>query len=191
MKSLKSVLIVLSLTVFSHSAIADKINNPVLKDGVYVDVKNSTPYTGEVTLKSLDYTLYGQLVDGTKHGTWLTYDYKSRINNISEYSYGNLDGILLNYYPSGRLLDVDHYKDDKRNGLNIRFHENGFPKSKLRNKNGVMNGLQEIFYEEGTLESRGHYVNGTKEGYWLHKHYNGEINNELTGNYFDGQRIFP
>ena len=72
----------------------------------------------------------GEMVDGKKHGYWITYYANGGKRSEGNYIHGKKDGLWIHYYKNGNISGEASFRDGKYEGACITYHENGNLRSK-------------------------------------------------------------
>ena len=99
----------------------------------------------------------GEMVNGKKHGYWITYYASGVKRSEGNYVKGNKDGLWIYYHKNGNQSGEESFRNGKHEGDCITYHENG----NLRSK-GV--------YPKHIGKS----YDGKKEGTWFNYEEDGE-----------------
>ncbi|MCG9129381.1 hypothetical protein JT359_17470 [Candidatus Poribacteria bacterium] len=99
----------------------------------------------------------GEMVNGKKHGYWITYYASGIKRSEGNYVNGDKDGLWINYYKNGSKSGEASFRNGKHEGDCITYYENG----NLRSK--------------GTYPQHvGKSYDGKKEGVWFNYEDDGE-----------------
>lgn len=108
-----------------------------------------------------------------------------KLKSITEYTSGNLDGLLAEYYENGQLKKLMAYKAGKAHGEAKGWYEDGVLLFIEENEQGQKVYFKR-YYPSAILGSSINYVNGRKtHGKFYHK--NGEL--RMEGDYRYDNRI--
>ncbi|MDE0313574.1 MAG: hypothetical protein OXM61_01615 [Candidatus Poribacteria bacterium] len=67
----------------------------------------------------------GEMVNGKKHGYWITYFASGLKRSEGNFIHGKKDGKWILYHKNGNISSVAYFRDDKYEGDYICYHENG------------------------------------------------------------------
>lgn len=151
---------------------------------------------------------------GQRHGIFLTFDRKNRIQAVeyykdglyhgtsiiygstnefpvSETSYvnGKRQGITRIYYDNGKIQEEDRFTDDQKDGVSRWYNRSGKLLAEYTYKAGVFDGPQKTYYENDSLQSVSNYSSNQMNGDYKEFYRNGRI--KVSGKYLNGQKDGP
>lgn len=106
----------------------------------------------------------GTFVQGLEHGEWTTWQPNGELKLEVSFRMGRTDGVMLRYGPEGQLL------------------------WRGRNRDGVRTGPWEFWHAAGARAARGEYEQGERTGAWSFWTEAGELDEQRSGVYREGQR---
>ncbi len=115
----------------------------------------------------------GEMVDGKKHGPWVSYYANGNTMSEGSYNKGQKVGRWVQYWPNGTIKSEATFTDGKYTGYYVCYHDNG-----VKQWEGYYNPV------------RGNSADGTKEGAWLaYDKDTGAVSRRMT--YRRGSRARP
>ncbi len=99
----------------------------------------------------------GEMVDGKKHGYWITYYANGNKRSEGNYIHGKKDGPWIQYHKNGNKASEASFRDGKNEGDYMCYYENGNRK-----------------WGGPYREHDGSSADGRKEGVWLCYEEDGE-----------------
>ncbi len=133
-------------------AMYDRAGDLMVKDG-----------NGQVisTYDSGNLSQQGEIVNGKRHGTWMTYYDDPAIKSTEiNYKNGVLDGDYMGYAYDGSMYVEGEYKDDLQVGLWKWYYLGGTPESEVNFIKGEKDGVQTFYNESGIEVKQEIYKNG-------------------------------
>jgi len=128
----------------------------------------------------------GQLVDGVRNGTWVTYhDNSNKIKKLTTYLQGHKNGIEITLNDRGQIESREEFKNDVLHGLKATYTF-GHPTEETTYKDGQFHGPFAI-YSNRTLQRKGNFKNGKQHGTLEYFNDKGEVT--LRYEYEDGEKI--
>ncbi len=98
----------------------------------------------------------GEMVNGKKHGYWVTYYATGVKRSEGNYIHGKKDGKWINYHKNGNKSGEASFRDGKYEGPCITYHENGnlrskgvYPKHEGKSYDGKKEGPFYGYEEDG------------------------------------------
>lgn len=98
----------------------------------------------------------GEMVDGKKHGYWITYYANGVKRSEGNYIHGEKDGPWITYHKNGNKSGEASFRDGKYEGPCITYHENGnlrsrgaYPKHEGKSYDGKKEGAFYGYEEDG------------------------------------------
>lgn len=98
----------------------------------------------------------GEMVDGKKHGYWITFYADGGKRSEGNYIRGKKDGLWINYHRNGNKSGEASFRDGKYEGACISYHENGnlrskgaYPKHVGKSYDGKKEGAFYNYEEDG------------------------------------------
>ena len=128
----------------------------------------------------------GYSKDGSKEGTWLTYDKEENLIGITSYIDGKINGPDIVMNNRGQITKKQYFKDGIPHGVYGDYKFGRATKS-VNYNNGQMDGLYKEFYNNGKVQRSISYNNGVIDGLMRYYNEEGEITLEYT--YKDGEKI--
>ena len=115
---------------------------------------------------------------GKRHGKSIQFFQKdvtltSKIEKISDWKNGVLDGQSIEWWYNGQLSSIVMYKEGLKEGYEIEFHEDGTTWATTTYKKGLIEGESKQFWENGNIryqyfskegKSQGEYKEWTEDG---------------------------
>jgi len=94
------------LAIFSVEGHSEKVkmNDLTERDGIYFKKFSDLPFTGE-----LEGRYQGKMVNGIRHGLWLTYSPKGNLWFKKNYVNGVIDGLSIMYHMNGQIRSKSLY----------------------------------------------------------------------------------
>lgn len=108
MKLLSTLLTCLFL-LSPNLAMSETLDDLVKRDGVYYKKFTSVPFTGKVTGQ-----VQGTIINGRRHGSWVTYYTNGRPNEKITYVNGELHGPYVWYNEDGTIEGEGRWVNGKR-----------------------------------------------------------------------------
>ena len=134
----------------------------------------------------------GTYLNQKKDSIWKSYTPEGRLNEISRYKNGKLNGFKQLYYVSGKLAQyntiihsVQKFSNGVEDGPFFEYFMNGKIKIKGKYSNGFKDGLWEVFDANGINIISERYKNKKKNGWFCYRNNKNEIT--LKQYYFDGK----
>ncbi|MCB0706827.1 MAG: toxin-antitoxin system YwqK family antitoxin [Saprospiraceae bacterium] len=131
----------------------------------------------------------GMLLNGKKHGLWITYhDSEKQIPAmIANYVNGKLNGATSEYNNRGGLTSLKHYTNDVLNGRSI-LYSNGRLVEVADYKDGELHGVRSTYFERSDQkQTEVHFKDGKQDGTFRYYNEQGAIVMEYL--YKDGEKI--
>lgn len=128
----------------------------------------------------------GYVLNGNKHGLWMTYHPDGRIATINHYVDGNLNGVSLTLDNRGQITDKAFFTDNQYDGQKAKYRF-GRPQEIVPYKNGVIDGRVVKYYTNTKVMEEIDYANGKQHGYY--RHYNEEGVMDLEYVYENGTKV--
>ena len=98
----------------------------------------------------------GEMVDGKKHGYWITYYASGIKRSEGNYIHGKKDGRWIQYHKNGGIYTEAFFRDDKHEGTYTSYHENGnvgmigtYPKHEGKSYDGKKEGAWRWYEDDG------------------------------------------
>ncbi len=98
----------------------------------------------------------GEMVDGKKHGYWVTYYANGHKRSEGHYNAGKKEGLWLQYHKNGNKAIEATFRDGKHEGEYIGYNENGnlgmrgsYPKHVGKSYDGKKEGAFYYYEEDG------------------------------------------
>jgi len=98
----------------------------------------------------------GEMVDGKKHGYWITYYANGLKRSEGNYIHGKKDGPWIQYHKNGNTYTEAFFRDDKHEGTYTSYHENGtlgmigtYPKHEGKSYDGKKEGAWQWYEDDG------------------------------------------
>ena len=98
----------------------------------------------------------GEMVNGKKHGYWITYYANGFKRSEGNYIHGKKDGPWITYHKNGNKAGEATFRDGKYEGLCVTYHENGnlrasgvFPKHVGKSYDGKKEGPFYSYEDDG------------------------------------------
>jgi antitoxin component YwqK of YwqJK toxin-antitoxin module len=120
----------------------------------------------------------GQYRNGRRDGTWKRWHPNGRVEAITIYEEGKLQGIAA-WHDNGQKWEEGHFEDGFRQGAWIRWHSNGQKEVEGYYVHGVLERLYTMWHDNGQKEQQGEYKNGIRQGLWTSWHRNGQKRSEI------------
>ena len=67
----------------------------------------------------------GEIVDGKKHGYWITYYVNGLKRSEGQYIHGRKEGLWIQYHKNGNKASEASFRDGKNEGDYVCYYENG------------------------------------------------------------------
>ena len=129
----------------------------------------------------------GEMLNGQKTGTWITYYFDGRVKSISSYIAGKLDGVQINLNDKGHVELQAHYKDGQLDGTWTSY-ANGSRKSEERVYNmGKLDGISKYYDKRGKLQKEIGFKNDVQHGFF--RQYDEQGNVLLEYEYKNGEKV--
>ena len=131
----------------------------------------------------------GQVWNGKKNGTWVTYHNNPRNfpKVVITYVDGKRSGPYMEFNPFGQFLMVAHYQDDQLNGRMAKYDFTRI-KEEIHYKDGEMDGLYTLYYDNSDQVQRTAEFKDGKENGWI-RYYNEEGKLTMEYEYRNGEKI--
>jgi antitoxin component YwqK of YwqJK toxin-antitoxin module len=94
------------------------------------------------------------------HGTKVDFFSNQKIENISNYKFGILEGDSILFFDNGQIKEFYQYKNGLIDGECITYYENGQKSASIPYINGNIDGKVETFFPNGILSSQKEYKEG-------------------------------
>ena len=156
--------------------------------GDYKDGKRDGPWVRHWDNGQLHWK--GGYKDGTRDGPWVWYNENGQLAWTGDYKGGERDGLWVVYWHDGQLEEKGDYKDGEKDGPWVESFLFGFGQKKGDYKNGLEEGPWIWHYETGELWQKGDYKDGKREGPWVTYNKDGTKDDEESGIYRGGKKIF-
>ncbi len=128
----------------------------------------------------------GQLVNGVRNGTWVTYhDDSNKIKKITTYIQGLKNGIEITMNDRGQIESREEFKNDILHGLKATYSL-GHPIEEMSYKNGQFDGPFAI-YSNRKVQRKGFFKNGKQHGTLEYFNDKGDVT--LRYVYKEGEKI--
>ena len=163
----KSLLIYLLMTL---PAIAETLDDLVVRDGLLYKKFTDVPFSGEIEGKAS-----GKLKNGKWHGRRLYFYSNGQLAERANYNNGLLEGKSTSYNENGTIWLEGEYLNNKKQGLWKISNANGKLLKHKTYKDGVLTGTYASFYLNGNTSQTGQCSLGKREGKWESFHENGKI----------------
>lgn len=124
--------------------------------------------------------------DGSKEGTWLTYDKEANLIGITSYIDGKINGPDIVMNNRGQITKKQYFKDGIPHGLYGDYKFGRATKS-VNYINGQMDGMYEEFYNNGKVQRSITYEMGVIDGPMKYYNEEGEVTLEYT--YKNGEKV--
>lgn len=137
----------------------------LINSGLYYSKGEPVPYTGNYINYHLNGYIQseGQLVNGRKHGTVISYTPNNKLAAEIKYRHGLRDGFTKLYFEDGHLKAAGKYKNSKRIGTWYQYYPNRQIQNWSNyNSRGKKEGEEFIFYPSGFLAEHNSYKNGVQ-----------------------------
>lgn len=128
----------------------------------------------------------GDVLNGLKHGSWITYDKEGAITLLETFNEGKKQGVALKFDKQGYVETKSYYHSDQLDGEYVVYKRKKVIETRNYN-NGVLNGPLTKYYDNGTLMQEAPYVDGKLHG--LAKWYDQEGNLSIAYRYEDGELV--
>ncbi|MBK7410120.1 MAG: hypothetical protein IPL49_20920 [Saprospirales bacterium] len=131
----------------------------------------------------------GQLLNGQKNGTWVTYhgDIKNFPKVIATYVNGVRTGPYMEVNEFGQFIIVAQYLNDQLNGRVAKYNFTRLSEE-LYYQNGVLDGPYTLFFENSDIKQRtAEFKNGVENG-WV-RYYNEEGKITVEYEYRNGEKV--
>ncbi len=128
----------------------------------------------------------GYSKNGSKEGTWLTYDKEGNLIGITSYIDGKINGPDIVMNNRGQITKKQYFKDGVPHGI-YGDYKFGRPTKSVNYIDGQMDGLYEEFYNNGKVQRSITYVRGVIDGPMKYYNEEGEVTLEYT--YKDGKKV--
>ncbi|QQS28093.1 MAG: toxin-antitoxin system YwqK family antitoxin [Sphingobacteriales bacterium] len=190
MHSLKSLLIVFAMfAIASCSQESKKAESTVSKEDYIL-----TEYPGGGGLqkavkkdKQLKVVEEGDMLNGKKEGTWVTYFVNSGlISSVTSYKDGKKHGLMLKADETGGITEKMFYINDQLEGQRLVYNRTRV-KEEANYKNGKLEGPRKLYYDNAKLQEEGVFKNGKREGKAIW--YDQEGNKTIEYTYKDGEKV--
>ena len=114
----------------------------------------------------------GDMLNGKKTGSWLTYHKGTNIKHIPEtivnYHDGVLHGVALKFDKTSNLTEKAFYVNGVLEGKMINYKRSKIV-GETDYKNGKIDGVRKLYYDSGTaygkIKEEGTFKNGKRDGY--------------------------
>ena len=80
----------------------------------------------------------GEMVDGKKHGYWITYYANGLKRSEGNYVHGKKDGPWIQYHKNGNVASEAFFRENKHEGEYICYYENGVAPTKYMTAHPLM-----------------------------------------------------
>lgn len=128
----------------------------------------------------------GQVVNGLRTGTWVTYHPASnKVKSITNYINGLRTGIEVSLNNRGQIEAMAEYKEDVLHGLKASY-SGGHPTEEITYKDGIVDGPFAI-YNNRTIQRKGTFLNGKQHG--ILEYFDDKGNVTLRYEYKNGEKI--
>ena len=128
----------------------------------------------------------GQLVNGVRNGTWVTYhDDSNKIKKITTYIQGIKNGIEITMNDRGQIESREEFKNDILHGLKATYSF-GQPTEETSYKDGQFDGPF-VIYSNRKVQRKGSFKNGKQHGTLEYFNDKGDVT--LRYEYKDGEKI--
>lgn len=98
----------------------------------------------------------GEIVNGKKHGYWVTYYANGFKRSEGRYLAGKKEGLWIQYHKNGNKASEAFFRDGKYEGVYMAYHENGnlgmsgsYPKHVGKSYDGKKEGAWHWYEEDG------------------------------------------
>lgn len=131
----------------------------------------------------------GDLLNGQRHGTWVTYHrgIKSHlIESTTTYNNGVKHGLFTKMDDRGSVTDRGFYVNGNLHGR-VYVFERGRTKEETDYKNGKIDGERKLYYSNLQLQEAGTFKDGKRDGYarW----YDQDGNVTIEYQYKNGEKV--
>jgi antitoxin component YwqK of YwqJK toxin-antitoxin module len=129
----------------------------------------------------------GYTLNGKRTGTWVTFfNENGRINSISSYANGNLDGVSITFNNRGQIEKKAFYSNNILDGMSATY-KFGRPEQEQLFKNGKLDGMTKTYYTNGKLQKEIEFKDGLQDG--IFKYYDEQGNVTLDYLYKNGEKV--
>jgi len=131
----------------------------------------------------------GTILNGQKHGTWITYytNENHRPKTIAGYVNGALDGLFVQLSDRGNVELEAQYRGGRLNGRWTKYRFGSRPERQIEYINDVQHGYYREFHNNGKLQKEAVYKNGKLDGKFVQ--YNEEQEKIIEYDYKDGEKL--
>lgn len=129
----------------------------------------------------------GDLLNGQKHGTWITYHPKNGlVETVIGYKNGVPHGAYLKASDRGYVLEKGFYNNGQIDG-EFRKYIRSKVKEESTFVNGQLDGVRKVYYDDGKIMSEENYDMGKKDGKFTYYNQEGEV--KFEQNYAGGEKV--
>lgn len=182
--SLASLFIVIGLV----SCNKGNVSVPAAKSSIegYTSVSHGSYEKLSSTFEEGEIKEEGFSKNGSKEGTWLTYDKEGNLVGITSYIDGKINGPDIAMNNRGQIIKKQYYKEGIPHGLYGEY-KFGRATKEVNYIEGQMDGTYEEFYNNGKIQRSITYANGVIDGPM--KYYNEEGEVTLEYKYKNGEKV--
>lgn len=129
----------------------------------------------------------GGLMNGEKHGTWITYHKKNgMVESVIAYNQGIPHGAFIKINDKGYITEKGIYDNGEFNGDYLKYI-----RSKIKEEatfvDGKLDGVRKQYFDDGKIMSEGAYKMGVKDGSFKYYTQEGDVKFEQT--YKNGDKV--
>ncbi len=130
----------------------------------------------------------GDLLNGQKHGTWVTYqaNLDNTITEIASYKNGIEHGVKI-FMKNGKPTEKIYYANGLIHGIREQYATTNKVTLRANYVQGKLNGESKKFYNDGKLLEESTYKNGLLDG--TSKYYDQEGNLKFEYKYKNGKKV--
>lgn len=163
------------------------------KPGAATQTPVVTPYAGENGLqKSVTNNQQGQvaeegdLLNGQKEGTWVTYHNSGLVASVTSYRGGKKHGFAMKADDTGSITERMFYVNDQLEGKRFLYNHTRV-KEEANYRNGKLDGERKLYYDDGKVQEEGNFKNGKRDG--IAKWYDQQGSVTIQYTYKDGEKV--
>ena len=157
--------------------ILDKFNTLMYIDNNIASIVDNYIYQNVIDLSGSYFRKFTGRY-GKFHGEYIEYfkeDFPNKIESISNWKNGVLNGERRSFWFSGQLYFTVMYKDGLKEGDELQYHKNGKMWCIKTYKKGILEGEQKEWLDNGTPRLQLYFKGGKREGEYKEYNYSGKL----------------
>lgn len=174
-------LFLISCVSHTHDNSSASLDGYQLESIAGSDFLRASRYANDTTLLE-----EGQVLNGLRQGTWLTYYPSGRIQLLSSYRDDQLNGVVLRFDERGQITEKTYYKNDLYHGPRVTYRF-GRPQQEMNYVENLLDGIKNVYQANGKLQQEIEYRMGKQDG--IYRYYDDNGNVTLDYVYKDGEKV--